>query len=155
MQTARRKKIIPVETDDNAVDVRISPRAPRAKISTPPTARAQSLATALLETMIGQIADYVENSRAVEKLIRAQTTQVLRELASDPRLSALIRSQAEQYVAELIAHPEILEPLVRVQVDRYLANHTKPRGKAPEHEKMVKPKPSRGKSRKRQISLEE
>ncbi len=104
------------------VEVRVSPRAPRAKISTPPVTRAQNLATALVEAIIGQVAEYIEHSPAVEKLIRAQTTRVLKELAHDPQLTALIRAQAEQYLAELVAHPEILEPLVRSQIDRYLDN---------------------------------
>ncbi len=117
-----RKKRAPRNADEGAVEVRVSPHAPRAQVATPRVTRAQNLATALLEGVIGQLADYIENSHAVEKLIRAQTTQVLKELARDPQLTALIRSQAEQYLAELVAHPEILEPLVRSQVDRYLDN---------------------------------
>lgn len=128
MENARRKKTtIPLEAeDDDSVRVRVSPRAPHSRDgsakrpSTPPTARALNLATAVLEAVIGQLADYVENSPAVEKLIHAQTTRALHELARDPQLTALIRTQAEQYLAELAARPEILEPLVRAQVDRYL-----------------------------------
>jgi hypothetical protein len=127
MENGRRKKnTIPLEADDDSVQVRVSARAPRSKdvsakrLSTPPAARARNLATAMLEGVIGQLAGYVENSHAVEKLIRAQTRQVLRELARDPQLTTLIRAQGEQYLAELAAHPEILEPIVRVQVDRYL-----------------------------------
>lgn len=128
MENTRRKKpTVPLEPDDDdSVRVRISSRAPHSRdgsakrAPTPPTTRALNLATALLEGVIGQLADYVETSPAVEKLIRAQTTRTLRELARDPQLSALIRSQAEQYLAELAAHPETLEPLVRAQVDRYL-----------------------------------
>lgn len=122
----------PLELEEGAVQVRVSSRAPRGGGDVSPrgdvspkrlyATRAQNLATALLEGVIGQLADYIENSHAVEKLIRAQTRQVLRELARDPQLTALIRSQTEQYIAELVAHPEILEPLVRTQVDRYLDN---------------------------------
>lgn len=119
MATTRRKKSPAAVSEENLVSVRVSPRAPRAA-AVPPTTRAQNLATALVEAVIGQVADYIEHSPAVERLIRAQTTQVLKELARDPQLTALIRSQAEQYLAELIAHPEILEPLVRTQVDLYL-----------------------------------
>lgn len=113
------KKRAPRNPDEGTVQVRVSPRAPRAA-ATPPGTRAQNLATALVEAVIGQVADYIEHSPGVERLIRAQTTQVLKELAHDPQLTALIRSQAEQYLAELVAHPEILEPLVRTQVDLYL-----------------------------------
>ncbi len=136
MKTTRRKKTAaPIELNDDAVDVRVSPRAPSSKDvsgkrpSTPPTRRAQTLATALLEGIISQLAEYVENSHAVEKLIRAQTTIVLRELARDPQLTMLIHAQAEQYVAELTAQPEILEPLVRAQVDRYLEYWLKDSGR--------------------------
>lgn len=116
----RRRANAARQSDENDVEVRVSKHSPRARVSTPPVARAQNLATALLEGFIGQLADYIENSSAVERLIRVQTTQVLRELAHDPRIAGLMRAQVERYVTELIAHPEILEPLVRVQVDRYL-----------------------------------
>lgn len=119
MATTRRKKSSAAVPEENLVSVRVSPRAPRAA-AVPPTTRAQNLATALVEAVIGQVADYIEHSPAVERLIRAQTTQALKELAHDPQLTALIRTQADQYLAELIAHPEILEPLVRAQIDRYL-----------------------------------
>jgi hypothetical protein len=111
--------------------VRVSARTPRA--SPPPIARAQTLATGLLDALIGQVADYVEHSHAVERLIRAQTGQVLRELARDPQLKGLIRAQVEEYVAELVAHPEILEPLVKSQVERYLAREGVERGRVVEH----------------------
>lgn len=121
MQATRRKKrAAPVPPQDDSVQVRVSARAPRANSATPPVTRAHNLATALLEGVIGQLANYIENSHAVEKLIRAQTAQVLRELAHDPHLSELIRGQAEQQLAELVRRPEILEPLARVQLDRYL-----------------------------------
>lgn len=121
MESERRKRTgVPLDADEDSVRVRVSKRAPRAKASTPPAARAVNLATALLEAVIGQLADYIESSHAVEKLIRVQTSQLLRELAQDPQLTLLIRAQAEQYLAELAAHPEILEPLVRAQVDRYV-----------------------------------
>lgn len=131
MENKRRKKAtVPIEPEDNSIPVRVSPRSPRTQAeppkrsATPPMARAHNLATAMLETLIGQLADYIENSHAVEKLIRAQTTTVLRELAHDPQLAALIRSQAEQYLADLVSRPEILEPLVIAQVDRYLEHLT-------------------------------
>lgn len=127
MENKRRKQAtVPIAPEDNSVPVRVSPRSPHAQTalpkrsSTPPVTRAQNLATAMLEALIGQLADYIENSHAVEKLIRAQTTTVLRELAHDPQLAVLIRSHAEQYLAELVSHPKILEPLVIAQVDRYL-----------------------------------
>lgn len=121
-----RKKPSRASPEDNSVPVRVSARSPRVQAvppkrpATPPVARAQNLATAMLEALIGQLADYIENSHAVEKLIRAQTAHVLHELARDPQLANLIRAQAEQYVAELVSRPEILEPLVRVQLDLYL-----------------------------------
>lgn len=120
MAKTRRKKVAaPVKAAGDEVEVRVSTRAPRA--ATPPVTRAQNLAAGLLDALIGQVADYVEHSHAVERLIRAQTGQVLRELARDPQLKGLIRAQVEEYVAELVAHPEILEPLVQSQVERYLA----------------------------------
>jgi hypothetical protein len=121
METAKRKKrAVKPAPEEGDVQVRVSSRTPHVQKTTPPVTRAQNLAMGLLEGIIGQVADYIENSHAVERLIRAQTSQVLRELAHDPQLTGLIRSQAEQYVAELTIHPEILEPLIREQVDRYL-----------------------------------
>jgi hypothetical protein len=107
--------------------VRVSTRAPRAKPAAGTVKRASNLAVGLLEAVIGQLADYIETSPAVERLIRAQTTKVLRELARDPEFTALLRAQADQYISELISQPEILEPLVQEQVDRYLAKSGKKR----------------------------
>lgn len=121
MEKAKRKRAAsPPPADDDAVEVRVSARTPRVVPAASPAARAQNFAMALVETMLGQLADYVENSPAVEKLIQVQTTKVLRELARDPQLAALIRAQAEQYLVELASKPEILEPLVKAQVERTL-----------------------------------
>ncbi len=144
------------------IEVRVSPRAPRQGApslprATPPLTRAQNLVTALLEGVIGQLAEYVENSPAVERLVRAQTARVLRELAHDAQVSVLIRSYAEQYVAELTAHPEILEPLVRVQVDRYLEYLAQDSEKVQaimKKAQAAEPKARPVKPRKRDISLE-
>jgi hypothetical protein len=116
----RKKSAPPLDADDGSVSVRVSPRAPHARTETPPITRAQNLATGLLEAFVGQLADYIATSPAVEKLIRAQTRRVLQELAHDAELTRLIRAQADQYLAELTAHPERLEPLVRSQVEHYL-----------------------------------
>jgi hypothetical protein len=159
-RTRRKKTTLPLESDTDGVEVRVSPRAPRAKVATPPVTRAQNLATALLEGVIGQLADYIENSHAVEKLIRAQTTQVLRELAHDPQFTALIRSQAEQYVAELVSRPEILEPLVRDQFDRYLdhllqdSTRLQMLAEKIKEERPPPPKPRKRKTRTKEIILE-
>lgn len=153
--TRKRKASQPIESDDNAVPVRVSPRTPRSKPPPrTPVRRAQSLATGLLEAVIGQVADYIESSSAVERLIRTQTRQVLHELAHDPEFNALIQAQARQYVAELASHPEILEPLVRAQVDRYLGTDASPqsaiRKSAVDGET---PKPRKRKPRKTEITL--
>lgn len=146
--------------EDDAVEVRVSTRTPKARVATPPVTRAQNLAAGLLDALIGQVADYVEHSHAVERLIRAQTGQVLRELAQDPHLTNLIRTQAEAYVAELVAHPEILEPLVRTQVDRYLEhlrNEPELRRALTERvtvEEVAPPKVSKRKKRAGQITIE-
>lgn len=145
MESAKRKKtarVVP-PLDDDQVEVRVSSGAARAKTATPPVARAQNLALGLLEVMIGQVADYIENSHAVERLVRAQTSRVLRELAHDPQLTALIRAQAYEYLRELTAHPEILEPLVRAQVDRYLGHQTAVKPKSHEKAEPVAPKRKR------------
>ncbi len=145
MQSSKPRKqvtAIPPDDEDGGVEVRISTRAPKAKTATPPVRRASNLAVGLLEAIIGQLADYIETSPAVERLIRAQTSQVLRELAHDPGLTAVFREQVDQYIAELTAKPEILEPLVRSQVDRYLA------------EKNGKPPTKRRKTQKKEIPLD-
>lgn len=124
MAAAKRKKPSARKPlrDEDEIPVRVSSRTPRAKQETPPLARAQDLAVGLLDATIGQLADYIESSHAVERLLKAQTRQVLREVAADPQLAALIRTLAQEFLHELTAHPETLEPLVRAQVDRYLAN---------------------------------
>lgn len=152
----KRKTSVPSGSDDNAVHVRVSNRAPHSKPAPrTPVSRAQTLATGLLEAVIGQVADYIETSSAVERLIRTQTRQVLHELAHDPEFNALIQAQARQYVSELASHPEILEPLIRAQIDRYLAGDVSP------HVSLAKPegnggirKPRKRKLRKTEITLE-
>jgi hypothetical protein len=145
MAAAKRKRASArerLEADDE-VPVRVSSRSPRAPHSTPPVTRAQNLAVGLLEAMIGQLADYIENSHAIERLIRAQMTQVLRELTHDPKLTAWIRAQAQEFLQELAARPEILEPLVRAQVDRYLAHLEAEKDKRADLRPPIVPKPKR------------
>lgn len=154
--TRKRKTPHPIESDEDAVEVRVSARTPRARpVTRTPVSRAQTLATGLLEAVISQVADYIETSNAVERLIRNQTRQVLHELAHDPEFTALIHLQARQYVAELASHPEILETFVRAQVDRYLGE--KGGGQTSSHTPQTKVdalKPRKRKPRKAEITLE-
>lgn len=157
METTRKRKTpTPTEPDDNAVRVRVSNRAPHSKPAPrTPVSRAQTLATGLLEAVIGQVADYIETSSAVERLIRTQTRQVLHELARDPEFNALIQAQARQYVSELASHPEILGPLVRAQVDRYLAGDISPHVSPNKPEENVGTrKPRKRKPRRTEITLD-
>jgi hypothetical protein len=136
--TKSERAALPLD-DEDAVEVRVSTKMPRARPTASSVSRAQGLATGLLEAIIGQLAEYIETSPAVEKLIRAQTTKVLRELARDPELSALFRAQMDEYLAELASNPQILEPIVRAQVDRYLAKGSH-RAPEPKHKKKVRKK---------------
>jgi hypothetical protein len=100
------------DADDNTVEVRVSPQAQRARPARSAGERARSLAQALVETANSELGDYIESSPAFDKLIRARTERVLRELAADPeQLEPLMRAQSDAALAHLLAHPEKLEPL--------------------------------------------
>ncbi|MCC7164216.1 MAG: hypothetical protein IT331_17100 [Anaerolineae bacterium] len=152
--TRKRKPLLPLDSKDDTVEIRVSARAPRAKPAPPtPVGRAQMLATGLLEAVIGQVADYIESSNAVERLIRTQTRRVLHQLVQDPEFNALIQAQARQYAAELAAHPEILEPLVRAHVNRYLAENVPANTTVHQTDTKDAPKRKR-KPRKTEITIE-
>lgn len=121
----------PDEQQEGAVELRVSSRAPRARRPRPSARTGRLVATVLLDTVVDQIADYIENSAAVEKLVRAQLRRVLAELAQDPELTALVRAGIEKYVAELAANPSPLQPLIRAEVERYLAANKEPAAPIP------------------------
>ncbi len=114
------------DDDANTVEVRVSPKMPRARPSRSAGERARSLAQAFVETAITELGDYIESSPAFEKLVRIRTERIIRELAADPeQLEPLIRAQSDAALAHLLEHPEKLEPLFQLFAE-YQARNSPP-----------------------------
>lgn len=110
--------------DDNAVEVRVSAHAPYAEQARPRGEALRELAEALLDTLVEHAGSYAERSAVVNKVIRAQINQLLRELEHDPLFTALLRAQVGEYIDELAAEPRKLQPLFRSQIDTYFVQLT-------------------------------